>query len=584
MLMPKQTLVAFLAGFFSLAACSPSPEKENSGQVESIRELPPAEAPADEPFTTSLLEADGIEAVYSDRGDRLPDFSMVGYRFGERDEHPAMEDLPAVRVDIAALGEDAASAIQEAIDEVAAMPLLVDDYRGVVRLGPGSVLLDEPLSVRSSGVILAGEPGEGATELVIRRGGGNALVRIAGSGSLRANQTTETRILEDYVPVGATAIEVEDPEFFVPGDTIIVRYAVNDDWISTLGMDRIPPRYETRGGRRVNVVQQWQAEDYVYEYQREVVDIEGNTLHLNAPMVQGLDREFGETTVMRYDFPGRIENIGICDLTFRAEFDDSIRERNTYLEGPEYHFTDEGNAYFGIHVNNARHVWVTRCVGRHFYHGLIFIGRMGSHVTVSHCRSLDPVSRVAGGRRYAFYLVGQLNLFKHCYSREGRHDFVTASRVPGPNVFYDCLAENAYNGSEPHHRMTKGILYDNVRVWGPGACLAVLNRGNNGTGHGWMGAQTIFWNCASPIIVVQNPPIGDNFAIGDGEPHDRSGEVFETNLEHRLRMTNNRSGMNFDWDGATPFIGDGHFESKEEPVVPRSLYRHQLERRLNQAR
>lgn len=553
-----------------LLACSPSASDHSADASE------PEKVPS---FTTRLLNADGTEAAYSTRGDKLPDFSMVGYRFGERDEHPSIESLPTVRVDIASLGEDAAAQIQAAIDEVAAMPVLDDGYRGVVRLSAGTAILNQSLVINASGVILSGDPEPGATELVIQRGAGNAVVRIAGSGSLQAVAASATGIVADYVPVGASAIEVEHPEAFAAGDTIIVRYAVNDNWISTLGMDRIPPRYVTRGGRRVNVVKQWQAADYVYDYKREIVAVEGNTLHLNIPMVQGLDREFGETTVLRYDFPGRIENIGVRDLSFRAEFDDSIRERNTYLEGPEYHFTDEGNARCGVNINSARHVWVTRCVARNFYHGMVLINRMASHVTVSHCQSLDPVSRVAGGRRYPFYIVGQLNLFKHCYSREGRHDFVTASRVPGPNVFYDCLAENAYNGSEPHHRMTKGILYDNVRVWGPGACLAVLNRGNNASGHGWMGAQTIFWNCASPMIIVQNPPIGDNFAIGDGEPHDRSGPVFEANLEFRLRMTNSRSGMNFEWDGATPFIGDGHFESKDRPVLPRSLYRHQLERR-----
>jgi hypothetical protein len=534
-------------------------------------------------FSTVLLNADGSEAVYSDRGDRLPDFSMVGYRFGERDEHPAIADLPTVRVDIASLGEDAAEQIQEVIDQVAAMPILADGYRGVVRLGPGSVVLDKALVIASSGVILAGEAGEDATELVIRRDTDSAVVRIEGDGMLQVDLASASGIVADYVPVGESAIEVDNVEAFAVGDSIIVRYAVNDDWITTLGMDQIPPRYQTRGGVRVNVVEQWQAADYVYDYQRKVVAIEGNTLYLNIPMVQGLDREFGETTIMRYEFPGRIENVGVRDLHFRAEFDDSIRERNNHLEGPEYHFTDERNARSAVYINNAQHVWVTRCVSRNFYHGMVNVNRMGSHVTVSHCQSLDPVSRVDGARRYAFYLFGQLNLVKHCYSREGRHDFTTPSRVPGPNVFYDCLAENAYSGSEPHHRMSKGILYDNVRVWGPGACLAVLNRGNNGSGHGWMGAQTIFWNCASPLIIAQSPPIGENFAVGESESYERSGAVFEANLEFRLSRTNLRSGMNFEWDGVTPFIGDGYFESKDRPVNPRSLYRHQLERRLSQA-
>jgi hypothetical protein len=533
--------------------------------------------------TSVLLSAGGEEVEFSSRGDRLPDFSMVGYQFGERDEYPALQDLPAVRVEIASSNGDATGRIQEAIDKVSAWPVLPHGYRGVVRLGPGTALLENPLHIRAAGVILAGAPEAGATELIIRRGAGEAALFICGEGSLQPVEAGATEVVADYVPVGATAIEVNSPQAFAAGDQVLVRFAVNDRWISTLGMDRLAPKYETRNGEKVNVVKQWKSRDYVYDYQREIVEVEGNTLLLNIPMVQGLDRAFGKTTVMRYEFPGRIRNVGVCDLTFRAEFDDSIREPNRFLEGPEHHFTDEENARFAVHIDKAQHVWVTRCTARNFYQGLVSIDRQGSHVTVSHGQSLDPVSRVAGGRRYPFYLLGQLNLVKHCFSREGRHDFVAGSRVAGPNVFYDCLAENAYHGSEPHHRMATGLLYDNVRVQGPGAFLAAGNRGNNGTGHGWMGAQIVFWNCSAPMIIVQDPPIGKNFAIGSGDPQDRSGKVFAANLSTRLRLTNQLAGQEFVWDGRTPFIGDAHFEVMDGPVKPHSLYRFQLERRLPQS-
>ena len=40
------------------------------------------------------------------------------------------------------------------------------------------------------------------------------------------------------------------------------------------------------------------------------------------------------------------------------------------------------------------------------------------------------------------------------------------------------------------------------------------NRGSMGSGHGWAGAQMVFWNCAAPLILVMQPPTAQNFAIG----------------------------------------------------------------------
>lgn len=98
-----------------------------------------------------------------------------------------------------------------------------------------------------------------------------------------------------------------------------------------------------------------------------------------------------------------------------------------------------------------------------------------------------------------------------------------------------------------------------------------------------MGAQIVFWNCASPLILVQQPPIGQNFAIGVSEPYDRTTPEFINNMERRIRMTNLRSDKEFEFQG-TAFVGDGHFESPDAPVLPRSLYQFQLQQRLAEQR
>jgi hypothetical protein len=152
---------------------------------------------------------------------------------------------------------------------------------------------------------------------------------------------------------------------------------------------------------------------------------------------------------------------------------------------------------------------------------------------------------VTGGRRYSFNVDGQLNLVKNSYARQGRHDFVLGSVVPGPNVFVDGVAEQARSDTGPHHRWSNGSLFDNIVI--QGHSINVRNRGNSGTGHGWAGANTLVWNSSADGMIIQRPPTAQNWSIGNITP--------------------------------SP-AGDGYWESLGCPVVPRSLYYAQLEERL----
>ncbi len=159
------------------------------------------------------------------------------------------------------------------------------------------------------------------------------------------------------------------------------------------------------------------------------------------------------------------------------------------------------------------------------------------------------MSQITGERRYSFNLSdGQLTLWQRCHARNGRHDFVTGSTVAGPNVFLDCTAEQAHADIGPHQRWAVGILYDNIRTDG---ALNVQNRGNMGTGHGWAGANHVFWNCKASQIICERPPTANNWAIGCI---------------------------------ATKHHGNGTWQSLGQHIQPPSLYRAQLaERKGKQA-
>ena len=100
-----------------------------------------------------------------------------------------------------------------------------------------------------------------------------------------------------------------------------------------------------------------------------------------------------------------------------------------------------------------------RVTTRHFGFAAVEITDGASFNTAEDVAMLDPKSEVTGGRRYPFVVQsGTGNLFQRCYAREGRHNFVTGSRVPGPNVWLDCLAEASTADDGPHHRWATGVL------------------------------------------------------------------------------------------------------------------------------
>jgi len=124
--------------------------------------------------------------------------------------------------------------------------------------------------------------------------------------------------------------------------------------------------------------------------------------------------------------------------------------------------------------------------------------------------------------------------------------------VPGPNVFLDCLAVGDSNDSGPHHRWSTGTLYDNTK----GYMLRAQNRRYSGTGHGWAGAQQMFWNTEHDIYVVQAPPFAMNWSVG------QVGSIAAGKFP--------------------PEEPAGIVQSKGQVVTPRSLYLQQLRDRLGE--
>ncbi|HJK90768.1 MAG TPA: hypothetical protein RMH26_08590, partial [Polyangiaceae bacterium LLY-WYZ-15_(1-7)] len=406
-----------------------------------------------------------------------------------------------------------------------ALPRGDDGLRGAVLLRRGTWEVGDTLRVEASGVVLRGE-GQGAdgTVLVATRRAQHALVEVRGGGDGFGEVSgTRTRVTDARVPVGARTLRVASAAAFSVGDGVVVERTPNDAWIDALGMDAWG----------------WTAASYTIGHERRVAAIEGNTITVDVPLVDALEERFGGGAVYLADLSERVEQVGVEDLRLVSQHD-----------GPE----DEEHGWVAVQLRRATDSWVRRVTAEHFGYAAVSIDDESSFNTVEECAMVAPVSQVTGGRRYSFNVSdGVGNLFQRCYSEEARHDFVTGARTTGPNVWLDCFSTRSSNDDGPHHRWSTGLLLDNTA----GRELHVENRQDSGSGHGWSGAQTLFWNGLAEGIRCDAPLGAMNWTVGCVGAMNEGG-----------------------WTTAEPF---GWWESHGTPVEPRSLYLAQLRDRLGEA-
>ena len=469
------------------------------------------------------------------RGNHIPDFSNCGYGGGG----VPIPDVP-VRATVEPGIGDSGARIQAAIDAVSQLPADTNGFRGAVLLKAGKYSVAGQIRIETSGVVLRGE-GQGPDgTVIVAAGTRKRSLIVIGKGKTQAvtddedyveseavsetAKPSDRHITDDYVPVGARSFHVDHVTGLKVGDEIIVKRLTTADWIHSIGMDQIP---QNRAG---NVIQ-WKPGSKDLNFNRVITEIIGSRITVDAPICNAIERKYGRGRVIICPPYHGVSNAGVENLRGDSEFKD-----------PE----DEEHGWTLIDVIDARDFWVRKITAIHFGYACVSVHRPCKWVTIEDCACLDPVSKIASGRRYSFAIDGQLTLVQNCGARGGRHDFVMEALAAGPNVFLDCIAKNCHADSGSHHRWSAGVLYDNVTV----GELNVHNRGNAGTGQGWAGANQVLWNCTAKSIICQQPPTAQNWAIGCV---------------------------------ASKHSGDGYWESFDRHVQPRSLYLTQLRERLDEA-
>lgn len=511
-------------------------------------------AAQDLPPTTSLVYpgTDGKLVYIADSlGNRIPDFSNAGYKGGG-----VLIPFVPVRKTVWPLLGDNSPVIQQAIDEVSALPPDASGFRGAVLLKMGTYAMESPVYIRTSGVVLRGE---GMSDLgtilfgrIPKESPGPpprrpALINIGSQTGALPLEETKQIITDSYVPVGAKSFNVRLAKGFRIGDKVLVRRIGNADWIKAIGQDTM-----TVGRNR------WRP--FNINYDRTIVDIKGNTITIDAPIFTAIEARWGGGEILKFN-DERIEQVGIENLRGISEYDPSVRtaaygnmdrqsfeDPGTRYEGEEY-FSDEKHYFNFINISNAKNIWVRNMTALHFA-GSAVQGNAGTKwITVQDCESKEPVSIRMGARRFTFQMNGQLSLVQRCFSQKGRHSFVLQGSESSGNVFFDCKAVNPYSTSEPHNRWVNGVLYDNVK--------APLTARYWDYIIGWAGANIVFWNCEGDFL-IQDPPTAKNYSFGHIGVN---AVIFNAPLQDLSKPR-------------------GHIESLDRHVTPRSLYLTQLKERL----
>ena len=482
-------------------------------------------------------------------GDVVPDFSRVGYHWGD-------DAVPRVKV-VKTLtppsdGADATALLQGAIDAM--------DRPGAILLKAGTYRLSKPVHILKSGVVLRGE-GPDKTILYASEPTQYNPVVIGRPEPMKLHPTARSPILGDYVPVGQLYVEVAHPEIFRPGNTVYIFRPGTPEWLHAIRADRMQQHHADVG----IVVRQWQPKEFNLYWERRVMKVEGNRVWLDNPVVLALERRFGGGELIRGSRE-RISECGVEDLGFDCVYDPEPKDAQGRC-------IDENHGWSAITINAVEHSWVRNVTARHYGYGLVHLKEGSKNISVLDCANLEPVSRVRGQRRYGYCLSrSELCLVRGCRSEFDRHGPVTQARTCGPNVFLDFTMVNALSDAGPHYKLSQGTLYDRVHTDGS---LNVQDRDGGGYGHGWAGVNIWLWNCEAKSIACQNQwDVARNYAVGC-IAEKGSGFFGQGSKEYYMKRMGHYCGEVKDYEERP----DGVWVSQGRHVEPSSLYFWQLAQR-----
>ncbi len=420
--------------------------------------------------------------------------------------------------------------IQNAINTVAGLTPDANGFRGAVLLTAGNYPISGQLVISTSGVVLEGQGNNASTgtRLEATGTGTRVLISISGSGSRSTVSGTTHNITNSYVPVGATSFTVDSTANLHVGDTVIVHRPSTQAWINAIGMNLLANPW-TPGSKDL-------------DSDRVITAINGNTITIDAPLTNSLDAQYGGGTIYRYTWSGRISNVGLENFYSYSDFTGTTD-------------TDTNHASGLTTIDKTQNAWVENVTADNFATNIVNVGSGAKWITFDHM-TIQNTSQAATNIADApsgLGNSGQEILLENSVFTNAYHAISEGGSVPGPNVYTNITITDPLEGAlglshsrdetGPHQRRATGSLFDNVSNtdW-----INIRNAGNEGSGHGWQGANFVLWN-VNVRVDVSSPPTAQNWVIGG------SGSTSE---------------------------GSGTFDQRGKTLTPQSLYQAQLLDRL----
>jgi hypothetical protein len=117
------------------------------------------------------------------------------------------------------------------------------------------------------------------------------------------------------------------------------------------------------------------------------------------------------------------------------------------------------------------------------------------------------------GYPFQYSVDGQMVLVMRCTSSgDNVFSYATQDRANGPNVVLDLTVTGTPINLQPHQRWGTGVLVDDVST--PTGGIGLMNRGWDGSGHGWTMGFGVAWNPVADSLLIQQPPGSENWSIG----------------------------------------------------------------------
>ena len=475
------------------------------------------------------------------KGDRISDFSTVGYNYGNSvlpDETNGYQ-VP-VLVTLSPETGDQTDRIQAGIDYISAKPL-VNGFRGclLLKAGEWDIYSVNKIAIKASGVVIRGEGDNPLTGTRIyalgttnENNSGNTLnsrlIMFSGNSN-GVNTSAKTLVDAVYVPSGTNVIPIG-------GHPFTVNQRIQVRWPGTVAWQKASLYNKDATADA----------DPAITFNRIVTAVTPDSITLDAPITSPLDPAYARGYVVPITSFGNITNVGIS---------------NCYFESCYASDTDENHVWNVVLFSNVEDGFMHDCTSRYFAYSITYINTSTRKITINRSQCYDGISQLLGGRRYSFALTGEMAFISNTLTRYGRHSYVINwPGIPGPNVFVDGTSLNCYNESGSHAAWDNGALWDNIAVLNHAPGLQVkLERPS---------AYCVAWNCTLDSMTFENMPLSPNWSLGCTKS---TGAA--------VPWVNSASTGAYSY--TAPYLGKAETWSNGTKMSIRSLYEKQLETRLS---